>query len=91
MLDGEGGVWATLMDDWSLMRFAPDGSLDRMIGLLILSPTDLAFGGPGLRPAVQHRPGTGRPAGMAERMGAGAVGSTLLRRERHPAQPAGGR
>ncbi|WP_297833392.1 IclR family transcriptional regulator C-terminal domain-containing protein [Pseudomonas sp.] len=44
-LDCEGGVWTTLRDGWSLVRFSEDGSLDRMIGLPIPSPTDLAFGG----------------------------------------------
>lgn len=44
-LDREGGVWTTLRDGWSLVRFAEDGSIDRMIGLPIPGPTDLAFGG----------------------------------------------
>jgi len=45
-LDREGGVWTTLRDGWSLVRLNADGSLDRMIGLPVPSPTDLAFGGP---------------------------------------------
>ncbi|MDE1169523.1 MAG: IclR family transcriptional regulator C-terminal domain-containing protein [Pseudomonas sp.] len=45
-LDSQGGVWTTLRDGWSLVRFAADGSLDRMIGLPVPSPTDLAFCGP---------------------------------------------
>ncbi|MHC8380647.1 IclR family transcriptional regulator domain-containing protein [Pseudomonas sp. LB3P14] len=45
-LDSEGGVWTTLRDGWSLVRLNADGSLDRMIGLPVPSPTDLAFGGP---------------------------------------------
>jgi IclR family acetate operon transcriptional repressor len=44
-LDREGGVWTTLRDGWSLVRFSVDGSIDRMIGLPIPSPVDLAFGG----------------------------------------------
>lgn len=44
-LDREGGVWTTLRDGWSLVRFAEDGSIDRMIGLPVPGPTDLAFGG----------------------------------------------
>lgn len=44
-LDREGGVWTTLRDGWSLVRFSEDGSIDRMIGLPIPSPVDLAFGG----------------------------------------------
>lgn len=45
-LDAEGGVWTTLRDGWSLVRFGPDGALDRMIGLPVPCPTDLAFAGP---------------------------------------------
>lgn len=48
VLDREGGVWTTLRDGWSLVRFSGDGGIDRMIGLPIPSPVDLAFGGPGL-------------------------------------------
>lgn len=44
-LDNDGGVWTTLCDGWSLVRFAPDGTLDRMIGLPVPGPTDLAFAG----------------------------------------------
>lgn len=45
-LDHAGGIWTTLRDGWSLMRFAPDGSVERVVGLPVPSPTDLAFGGP---------------------------------------------
>jgi IclR family acetate operon transcriptional repressor len=45
-LDRDGGVWTTLRDGWSLIRFSEDGGIDRMIGLPIPSPVDLAFGGP---------------------------------------------
>ncbi|MCO8170863.1 SMP-30/gluconolactonase/LRE family protein [Pseudomonas sp. 21LCFQ02] len=45
-LDAEGGVWTTLRDGWSLVRFGPDGALDRMIGLPVPGPIDLAFAGP---------------------------------------------
>jgi IclR family acetate operon transcriptional repressor len=44
-LDTEGGVWTALRDGWSLMRFAPDGSVERVVGLPVPSPTDLGFGG----------------------------------------------
>ena len=47
-LDAEGGVWTTLKDGWSLVRFSQDGNIDRMIGLPIPSPVDLGFGGRGL-------------------------------------------
>ena len=47
-LDQEGGVWTTLRDGWSLVRFDADGNIDRMIGLPVPGPTDLAFGGAGM-------------------------------------------
>ena len=46
-LDAGGGVWTALKDGWSVVRFAPDGSLDRVLGLPVPCPTDLAFGGAG--------------------------------------------
>ncbi|MCU1785320.1 SMP-30/gluconolactonase/LRE family protein [Pseudomonas sp. 13B_2.1_Bac1] len=46
-LDVQGGVWTTLRDGWSLVRFSEEGSIDRMIGLPVPCPVDIAFGGPG--------------------------------------------
>ncbi|WAH60756.1 SMP-30/gluconolactonase/LRE family protein [Pseudomonas silvicola] len=46
-LDRDGGVWTTLRDGWSLVRFSEDGGIDRMIGLPVPSPVDLTFGGVG--------------------------------------------
>lgn len=47
-LDEEGGVWTGLRDGWSVVRIAPDGALDQVIGLPVPCPTSLAFGGPAL-------------------------------------------
>jgi sugar lactone lactonase YvrE len=47
-VDAEGFIWAALVQNGRLARFAPDGSLDRMIELDIPFPTCPAFGGPGL-------------------------------------------
>ena len=44
-IDAQGGIWTTLSDGWSLVRFSDDGSLDRMIGLAVPCPTDLCLGG----------------------------------------------
>jgi DNA-binding IclR family transcriptional regulator/sugar lactone lactonase YvrE len=44
-IDVQGGVWCALADGWSVVRFAPDGSLDRVVALPVPCPTDLAFGG----------------------------------------------
>lgn len=41
--DGQGGIWVALSEGWSVVRFTLDGQLDRVIGLPVPSPTDLAF------------------------------------------------
>src|SRR5207249_2508079 len=45
-LDHDGGLWPALSDGWSVVRIAPDGAIDRVVGLPVPCPTDLAFGGP---------------------------------------------
>ncbi|SNT18893.1 transcriptional regulator, IclR family [Noviherbaspirillum humi] len=44
-VDPEGGVWTAMRDGWSVLRIAPDGNIDRVAGLSVPQPTDLAFGG----------------------------------------------
>jgi IclR family acetate operon transcriptional repressor len=44
-VDGDGGVWTTLYEGWSVIRIAEDGAIDRVVGLPVPCPTDLAFGG----------------------------------------------
>ena len=45
MLDGRGGLWVALRDGWSVIRFSLDGNVDRVIGMPVPCPTDLALGG----------------------------------------------
>lgn len=45
-VDRRGGVWTALRGGWSVVRFEPDGALDRVVALPVPTPTDLAFGGP---------------------------------------------
>lgn len=47
-VDNEGYVWCALFDGWSIVRFAPDGSVDRELHLPVQRPTSCAFGGPRL-------------------------------------------
>jgi IclR family acetate operon transcriptional repressor len=42
-IDGNGGVWVALSDGWNVMRYLPDGNLDRVIGLPVPQPTDLQY------------------------------------------------
>ena len=43
--DAAGGLWTALRDGWSVVRISPEGNLDRVIGLPVPCPTDVAIGG----------------------------------------------
>ncbi len=43
--DREGGLWSALREGWSVVRFEADGSMDRVVGVPVPSPTDVGFGG----------------------------------------------
>ena len=47
-IDAEGGYWATAVFGSALLRFLPDGTLDRKVELPFSAPTCLAFGGPNM-------------------------------------------
>ena len=51
-LDADGGVWTALRGGWSVVRFSPDGSLDRLVGMPVPCPTDLGFSADGARLVV---------------------------------------
>ncbi len=44
-VDRAGGVWCAVWDGWRVNRYAPDGTLDRVIELPVPRPTSVAFGG----------------------------------------------
>lgn len=46
-VDAAGGAWTALKDGWGVVRFARDGTLDRVVGLPVPSPTDVSLGGTG--------------------------------------------
>jgi sugar lactone lactonase YvrE len=48
-VDAEGYLWVALWGGWSVRRFAPDGTLDRVIPLPVSQVSACAFGGPDLR------------------------------------------
>ena len=46
--DSDGCYWGALVHDWGVVRFDPQGRLDRMIRLPIRHPTMCTFGGPNM-------------------------------------------
>jgi L-arabinonolactonase len=48
-VDTQGFVWSAIWDGWRLVRFAPDGAVDREIPMPVQRPTSCTFGGPELR------------------------------------------
>lgn len=47
-VDSEGFLWQALVYSGVIVRYAPDGSIDRTIEMPVLKTTSLAFGGPDL-------------------------------------------
>jgi L-arabinonolactonase len=48
-IDEEGGIWNAHWDGWRVVRYSPDGSVDRIVKLPVQKPTSCMFGGPDLR------------------------------------------
>jgi len=48
-LDADGFLWSAQFDGGCLVRYAPDGAMDRVVRLPVTKPTSCAFGGPGYR------------------------------------------
>ncbi len=67
-VDAEGFLWNAQVFAGKLARYAPDGSLDRVIEMPVKKPTSVMFGGPDLdilyvtsmtKPPAPHLPGDG--------------------------------
>lgn len=48
-LDADGCLWSAQVDGGCLVRYAPDGTMDRVVRLPVTRPTACGFGGPGYR------------------------------------------
>jgi len=48
-IDADGYLWVAMWDGWKIVRFAPDGRIDREIRMPVSKPTSCMFGGLDLR------------------------------------------
>ena len=48
-IDAAGYLWSANIGGYSLVRYAPDGTIDRVLGLPVQRPTSVIFGGDDLR------------------------------------------
>jgi sugar lactone lactonase YvrE len=47
-IDQEGCIWSARWGGWKVVRYRPDGSVEREVPMPVEFPTSCAFGGPGL-------------------------------------------
>lgn len=71
-VDAEGFIWSATAFDGRIFRYAPDGSIDRIIEMPVVKITSLTFGGPNLdqlfvtsmsEPPLPKYPGDGQSRG----------------------------
>ena len=47
-IDEEGCIWSARWGGWKVVRYTPEGTIDRQIRMPVEFPTSCAFGGPDL-------------------------------------------
>lgn len=47
-VDADGYLWNAHWGGWRIVRYSPDGAVDRIVPMPVSQPTSLAFGGPAL-------------------------------------------
>jgi L-arabinonolactonase len=78
-IDADGYLWSTRWGAGQVVRFAPDGKVDRVLALPAPQPTCPAFGGPGLDVLFVTSATVGLGAGqLAEAPGSGGVFAQAL-------------
>lgn len=75
-VDAEGYVWSAKWDGWQIVRYKPDGRVDRQIPLPVQRPTSCTFGGPQLTQLYVTSASTGLTA--AERAEQPLAGCLLV-------------
>lgn len=66
-IDSEGYLWVALWGGWGVHRFAPDGTLDRVIALPVAQVSACTFGGPDLQDLYVTSAARGRTAADLEK------------------------
>ena len=66
-VDEEGFLWNAQWGGWRLVRYAPDGRIDRVVDLPVAQPTSCMFGGPDLRTLYVTSAHIGLPPAERER------------------------
>jgi len=79
-VDADGCYWTAANDAGLLLRFTPDGRLERRIELPMAKPSMLCFGGAGLDTLLVTSIDPGPPAGQPAGQSAGWPGAVLLLR-----------
>jgi sugar lactone lactonase YvrE len=54
-IDEEGFIWNAQWDGWRVVRYAPDGRIDRIVEMPVQKPTSCMFGGPDLATPMSPR------------------------------------
>jgi len=73
-VDAEGALWCAQWDGWRVLRYAPDGRVDRALELPVQRPTSCAFGGPELKTLFVTTASIGLdPGALAEQPLAGSL------------------
>lgn len=66
-VDEEGFLWNAQWGGWRLVRYAPDGRIDRVVDLPVAQPTSCMFGGPDMRTLFVTSARIGLPPAERER------------------------
>ncbi len=90
-VDAAGYLWNAEYFGWRIVRYAPDGSIDRVIEMPTASPTCCAFGGDDLATLYITSSSADVPSGSSEQPDAGGLFATNPGVSGLPETPFGGR